>query len=171
MSELSEARTPPANLRAEQALLGALLANNAAYDRVAEFLRPEHFADGVHGVIYQAIARRIEARQIADAVTLKADLENTGQLDAVGGVAYLGRLLGAMVGIINAGDYGRTIRDAWVRRELIAAGTDLVNLAYAPGERSVQEILDDLHTPRAPPDPRRAPDRRRQKSSGCWSGA
>ncbi len=142
MADLFPLRQPPANLQAEQALLGALLANNAAYDRVAEFLRPEHFADGVHGVIYEAIAHRIEARQVADAITLKGDLENTGQLDEVGGTAYLGQLLVAMVGIINAADYGHAIRDAWVRRELIAAGTDLVNLAYAPGDHSVQEILD-----------------------------
>jgi replicative DNA helicase len=52
-------RLPPANLQAEQALLGALLANNRAYERVSEFLMAEHFADAVHGRIYQAIARRI----------------------------------------------------------------------------------------------------------------
>ncbi|MBW4037003.1 MAG: replicative DNA helicase, partial [Proteobacteria bacterium] len=52
-------RQPPANLEAEQALLGALLANNKAYERVSEFLAPEHFADAVHGRIFEAIARRI----------------------------------------------------------------------------------------------------------------
>ena len=54
-------RLPPANARAEQALLGALLANNKALDRVAGFLRTEHFVDPIHGRIYQAIVRRIEA--------------------------------------------------------------------------------------------------------------
>ena len=54
-------RAPPSNERAEMALLGALLANNKAYERVAEFLAPEHFADPVHGRIYQAIVRRVEA--------------------------------------------------------------------------------------------------------------
>jgi replicative DNA helicase len=48
---------PPANVQAEQALLGALLANNRAYERVSEFLAPEHFAHPIHGRIYQAIAR------------------------------------------------------------------------------------------------------------------
>src|SRR5512138_4004148 len=96
-------RLPPSNLSAEQALLGALLANNKAYERVAEFLAPEHFADPIHGRIYQSIARRIEAGQLADAITLKAEFEHSGVLEEVGGTAYLAQLLTAMVGIINAG--------------------------------------------------------------------
>ncbi len=61
-------RLPPQNMQAEQALLGALLANNKAYERVAEFLAPEHFADPIHGRIFRAIARRIDQGQLADAV-------------------------------------------------------------------------------------------------------
>src|SRR5271165_1717535 len=109
-------RLPPSNLQAEQALLGALLANNKAYERVSEFLIPEHFVDPVHGRIFQSIARRIEAGQLADAITLKAEFEHSGVLAEVGGTAYLAQLLTAMVGIINAGDYGRLIHDAWLRR-------------------------------------------------------
>jgi replicative DNA helicase len=123
-------RLPPSNLQAEQALLGALLANNKAYERVSEFLAPEHFADPIHGRIYQAIARRCEAGQIADPVMLRAEFEHTGVLEEVGGTAYLAQLLGAMVGIINAGDYGRAIHDAWIRRQLIDIGEVTVNRAF-----------------------------------------
>ncbi len=123
-------RLPPSNLQAEQALLGALLANNRAYERVAEFLQPDHFADAIHGRIYSAIMRRIEAGQLADAVTLKAEFEHAGILDEVGGTAYLATLLTAMVGIINAGEYGRTIHDAWLRRQLIEIGEVVVNNAF-----------------------------------------
>ncbi len=123
-------RLPPANLQAEQALLGALLANNRAYERVAEFLAAEHFADPIHGRIFQAIARRIEAGQIADAITLKGEFEHSGLLEEVGGVGYLAQLLAAMVGIINAGDYGRTVHDAWIRRQLIEVGEVMVNRAF-----------------------------------------
>jgi replicative DNA helicase len=126
-------RLPPSNLAAEQALLGALLANNRAYERVSDFLVAEHFADRVHGRIYEAISRRIEAGQLADAVTLKAELEHSGLLDEVGGTAYLAQLLAAMVGIINAGDYGRTIYDAWVRRQLVDIGETMVNSAFGAG--------------------------------------
>ena len=123
-------RLPPSNLQAEQALLGALLANNRAYERVSEFLAPEHFADPVHGRIYQAIARRVEAGQLADAVMLKAEFDHAGVLDEVGGTAYLAQLLSAMVGIINAGDYGRAVHDAWLRRQLIDIGETVVNNAF-----------------------------------------
>jgi len=123
-------RMPPSNVQAEQALLGALLANNKAYERVSEFLAPEHFADPVHARIYQAIARRCEAGQIADPVTLRAEFEHSGVLDDVGGTVYLAKLLSAMVGIINAGDYGRVIRDAWLRRQLIDVGETVVNRAF-----------------------------------------
>jgi len=123
-------RLPPTNLQAEQALLGALLANNKAYERVSDFLLPEHFADPVHGRIFQSVARRIDQGQLADAITLKAEFEHSGLLEEVGGTAYLAQLLTAMVGIINAGEYGRAIHDAWLRRELIDVGETLVNNAF-----------------------------------------
>src|SRR5881227_711646 len=123
-------RQPPSNDRAEMALLGALLANNKAYERVSEFLSPDHFVDPIHGRIYQAIARRVEAGQLADAVTLKAEFEHSGVLEEVGGTAYLAQLLSAMVGIINAGEYGRAIHDAWLRRQLIDIGEVVVNNAF-----------------------------------------
>ncbi len=123
-------RLPPSNIQAEQALLGALLANNKAYERVSEFLAPEHFADPIHGKIFAAIARRCEAGQIADPVMLRAEFEHSGVLDEVGGTAYLAQLLAAMVGIINAGDYGRAIHDAWIRRQLIDLGEVMVNRAF-----------------------------------------
>ena len=139
-------REPPCNLRAEQALLGALLANSAkAYDRVGEFLQPHHFAAPLHGEIYAAICRFAQAGHIADPVTLRAEFENHPDMLARGGVRYLAELLGAMVGVVNAGDYGQAIHDAWLRRELIDACTEAVNQAYNP-ERGVlgQDIMEEL---------------------------
>jgi replicative DNA helicase len=123
-------RLPPANQEAEQALLGALLANNKAYERVGEFLAAEHFSDPLHGRIFASIQRRIELGQLADAVTLRAEFEHSGVLDEVGGAAYLGQLLTAMVGVINAGEYGRVIHDAWLRRQLVDLGEVIVNRAF-----------------------------------------
>jgi replicative DNA helicase len=127
---LSALRVPPHNLQAEQALLGAIMANNRAYEQVSEFLRPEHFANGVHQRIFEVMQRRIDAGQAADAITLRGELEGTGILEPEGGVAYLARLLTAMVAIINAGDYGLAIADAWIRRQLIHLGETMVNRAY-----------------------------------------
>jgi replicative DNA helicase len=123
-------RLPPANLEAEQALLGALLANNKAYERVGEFLEAEHFADAIHGRIYTAIRRRIENGHLADAITLRHEFEHSGELAEVGGPAYLAQLLSAMVGIVNAGEYGRLIHDCWIRRQLIDLGETVVNNAF-----------------------------------------
>jgi replicative DNA helicase len=123
-------RLPPSNIQAERALLGALLANNKAYDRVAGFLKADHFADPVHGRIYEAISSRLAAGGLADPVTLNAEFVNEGVLNEVGGTAYLSSLLTAMVGIINTGDYGRAILDTWMRRELIDAGQWIVDEAF-----------------------------------------
>ena len=123
-------RLPPSNVRAEQALLGAILANNRAYERVSDILSPEHFSDPVNGRLFQAIARKIEAGQLADPVTLKPELEHTGALTDAGGLPYLSRLLTAMVGIINVSDYGKAIHDNWIRRQLIDLGERIVNDAF-----------------------------------------
>src|SRR3954453_20518120 len=100
---------PPANTEAEQALLGAMLINNAAYHRVAEFLLPEHFGNAVHGRIYAAIGKLIERGLIADPVTLKNLFDQDGALAEIGGAQYLAQLVNAAVTIINAEHYGRTI--------------------------------------------------------------
>src|SRR6185503_7441001 len=123
-------RVPPHNFEAEMALLGAILTNNRACEKVAEFLAPEHFADKRHGRIYEAIRKLADAGQVADAVTLKGYFESDGVLDEIGGPAYLARLAASVVSVINAEDYGRTVHDRALRRDLIAIGEDVVNRAY-----------------------------------------
>ena len=123
-------RDPPINIEAEQALLGAILANNAAYERVAEFLLPEHFADPVHGRIFDACGKLLEQSRLANAVTLKNLFEQSDELADVGGAQYLAQLQGSYVSIINARDYAHTIHDLSMRRQLIAVGDDMVNDAF-----------------------------------------
>lgn len=123
-------RSPPVNYEAEQALLGAILANNRAYERVSDFVHADHFADPVHGRIYDACGRIIERGQIANAVTLKNLFEGDEGLTEVGGAQYLAKLQSSYVTIINALDYGKTIHDLFLRRELIDLGSDVVNDAF-----------------------------------------
>src|SRR5882672_12794825 len=95
-------REPPHNFEAEQALLGAILVNNAAYQRVAEFLRPEHFADPLHGKVFDSLSRLIERGQVVSAITLKTYVEQDEDMKAVGGGAtYLARLAAASVHVID----------------------------------------------------------------------
>ena len=128
--DLERAPQPPSNTEAEQALLGAILVNNAAYSRVAEFLAPEHFGNAVHGRIFDALGKLIERGQIANPVTLKNLFDQDGALAEIGGAQYLGRLAEAAVTIINAEHYGRTIHDLHLRRELITIGQDVVTEAF-----------------------------------------
>lgn len=123
-------RLPPHNDGAEIALLAAILQNNRAYEQIAAFLRPEHFANRVHGRIFQAIGRFVDRGQVADALTLKFYFEHEPDLAEVGGADYLQRLAGSLATIINAEDYGRTIHELYLRRQLITVGEDVVNDAY-----------------------------------------
>ncbi|WP_142848700.1 replicative DNA helicase [Telmatospirillum sp. J64-1] len=123
-------RTPPHNYEAEQALLGAILVNNRTYEKVSEFLRPEHFADPAHARIFDACGKLINRGQIANPVTLKTILEQDQALAEIGGTHYLAQLAGSVVTIINAEDYGRLIFDLHLRRELIDLGEELVNDAF-----------------------------------------
>lgn len=136
-------RLLPRNEQAEQALLGAILANNRAYDSVVEFLRPEHFADPVHSAIYRVAVHVIEGGGVADPLTLRRHFENNGRLDEVGGMSYLALLLSAMVGIMNAGEYGRAIYEAWQRREVIASISEAIEQAF-DGSVPLTEILRTL---------------------------
>ena len=150
-TDLALIRTPPFNTDAEQALLGAILINNGAYARVAEFLLPEHFGNAVHGRIYAAIGKLVERGQIANPVTLKNLFDQDGALADIGGAQYLARLAGAAVTVINAEDYARHIHDLYLRRQLIVIGEDVVNDAFrqdlddrAPGqiERAEKKLFD-----------------------------
>ena len=122
-------RSPPSNLLAEQALLGAILSNNKAMDRAA-FLRPEDFADPVHGRIFQIVRSQIEGGHLVDSVTLTEHLRHSGVLDDIGGTAYVAQLTISTVGIINAAEYAGVVRDTAARRLLIEVGEQLVNGAF-----------------------------------------
>jgi replicative DNA helicase len=136
-------RTPPHNLEAEQALLGAILINNDAFDRVSDFLRSEHFVEEIHRRIFEIAGSLIRAGKLATPVTLKTFL---GDHD-LGGVTvpqYLARLASEATTIINAYDYGRGVYDLAMRRELISIGEDVVNVAYdAPVDSSPREQIEE----------------------------
>ena len=123
-------RTMPHNIEAEKALLGALLINNHAFEKVSEFLLPEHFALTQHGRIFEACTKLVERGQIADVITLKRYFEQDENLADVGGPAYLADLAASAVTVINAGEYGRIIYDLHLKRELIRLGEDMLTRAY-----------------------------------------
>ena len=134
-------RMPPQNLEAEQALLGAILSNNDAADRVTQFLGPEHFSEAVHARIYEAATTLIRLGKLATPVTLKTHFENDQSLKEIGGPVYLARLAASATTIINADEYGRMIFELAQRRKLISLGTDVVNEAFEPDIESTAKDL------------------------------
>jgi replicative DNA helicase len=123
-------REPPHNIEAEQGLLGAILVNNGAFYCVSDFLEPRHFFEPIHQRIFELAGELVRANKLATPVTLKTFLP--GDLDVAGLTLnqYLARLAAEATTIINAEDYGRTVYDLSIRRDLIAIGEDMVNLAY-----------------------------------------
>jgi replicative DNA helicase len=116
---VDDGATAAVNIEAEQALLGAILVNNRAFDKVAEILRPEHFAERVHGRIYEAMCTLMERGEIANPITLKKVFDQDGALTEIGGAVYLAKLATSVVTVVNAEDYARTIADMWKRRQAL----------------------------------------------------
>lgn len=138
-----EYRALPHNIEAEQALLGAVLVNNEACDRVSGFLDPDHFYEPLHARLYEAASTLIRAGKLASPVTLKTFFESDGALSEIGGTAYLARLAAAATTIINAEEYGRTIFELAQRRTLISIGEDIVNEAFdATVETTPRELIE-----------------------------
>jgi replicative DNA helicase len=127
---------PPYNVDAEQGLLGALLTDNRIYVHVSGWLFAEHFGNGVHSRIYEAIGKLIDAGTPANAITLKGVFDQDKAIAAVGGAHYLAQLAASVVTLLNAADYARIIVDLYRRRVLITAGEDII-------ERARRQTLDD----------------------------
>ncbi|WP_082025618.1 replicative DNA helicase [Methyloceanibacter caenitepidi] len=129
-SEAPDYREAPHNLEAEQDLLGAILVNNEALDRVSSFLKPDHFFDPLHGRIFESAAKLIMGGKRATPITLKTFFQADPPVGDLTVPQYLGRLAANATTIINAEDYGRTVYDLAVRRNLIEIGESMVNTAY-----------------------------------------
>ena len=123
-------RELPQNIEAEQALLGAILINNDAYYRVVDFLKANHFFEPLHGHIFEVMGELIRSNRVANPITLKAFLPTTIEIVGFSVAQYLARLAAEATTVINAPDYGRTIYDLAVRRELIKVAEDMLSSAF-----------------------------------------
>ena len=134
-------REVPVNTGAEQALLGAILSNNLAYEKVEEFLEPEYFSSKINRIIFKSIKKLINNDQIADLNTVKVQLDGNEEFGENGGLSYLLKLCENTVSIINSKQYGELIYDLYLRRRLIDLGTDLINNSYDTEEESNSRSL------------------------------
>ncbi|MEM9668449.1 MAG: replicative DNA helicase [Pseudomonadota bacterium] len=134
--------TPPHNLPAEAAVLGSILFDNNAFQRIADLLRPSDFYAPAHREVFETAQIMIQQGRVADGVTLREHFEKTEQLTAIGGATYLAELLDSAAFGPEILDYARMIRDLAVRRELIDVGSTMQAKALTPepGEDGGKQI-------------------------------
>ena len=138
-------REAPMNIGAEQALLGAIISNNLALEKVENFLEPEHFSSKINGLIFKTLKKLILNDQIADLNTLKVFLENDDDFINNGGISYLLKISENSISIINSKQYGELIYDLFIRRKLINLGTNLINESYENfEEQDSNEIIENI---------------------------
>jgi len=141
--EPSALRVPPHSIQAEQSLLGGLMLDNETWDNVADKVTASDFYRREHRLIFEAIRHLVDEDQPFDVVTLAEALERGGQLADTGGLPYLGSLAKDTPSAANAVAYAKIVRFNSVLRQLIHAGTRIADLAYSPGDRKANEILDE----------------------------
>ena len=138
-------KSVPHNIEAEQALLGAILLNNNSIEQVSDFLRSEHFYFPAHGKIFFAMQVLIDKNQIADPITLKDFFNKEEELKSVGGAEYFVDLANSVVSLLNTGDYGKIIYDAFIKRQLISISQETTEECRAVDiENSAIEIVEDV---------------------------
>src|SRR5215213_249704 len=121
--------TAPANIEAEQALLGALLYDNAAFERLGDHLQGRHFFEPFHQRLYASIENQIRKGQLAEPILLAEQFARDPAFEELGGVRYLALLVDRAPPAANAPEYGRAIYDLALRRDLIRIGGEISAVA------------------------------------------
>lgn len=140
---LESLKLPPHSVEAEQSVLGGLLLENEAIDRIADLLGPADFYRHDHRLIFEHIARLIERNKPADIVTVAESLENSAELSGVGGIAYLGALAQNTPTAANIRRYAEIVHERAVMRKLVEVGSGIAESAYNPQGRDAQQLLDE----------------------------
>lgn len=130
MTTMGAMREMPHNFEAEQSLLGAILYDNAAFSTASEIVQAQHFADPLHGRLFEYLGRMLDRGQLVSAFTLKTYAESDEGLKAVGGATYLARLLASTAHAHDAAGAARMVRDCATRRRLISAMNEALPVAY-----------------------------------------
>jgi replicative DNA helicase len=139
-------KVPPHSVEAEQSLLGALLLDNQAFDRVADLVTGEDFYRDDHRRIWRHIARLMEAGKPADVVTVSESVDASEDKDKTGGPAYLGALAQNTPSALNIRRYAELVRERAVQRRLAQVATEIAETALSPGGKEVGQLLDEAES-------------------------
>jgi replicative DNA helicase len=144
--QLESLRIPPHSIEAEQSVLGGLLLDNAAYDRIADTVGPEDFYRYDHRIIFQHIIKLISVGKPADVITVFEALNISGKAEEVGGLTYLNALAQNTPSAANIRRYAEIVRDRGVLRKLITVSDEISTQAFNPQGKEVKQMLDEAES-------------------------
>jgi replicative DNA helicase len=145
-AQLLALKVPPHSVEAEQSLLGGLLLDNQAFDRIADLVSAQDFYRDDHRRIYRHIVKLIEAARPADVVTVSESIEASEDKDKTGGPAYLGALAQNTPSALNIRRYAELVRERAVQRRLAQIATDIAESALSPGGKEIGQLLDEAES-------------------------
>ena len=141
--QISALKVPPHSIEAEQSILGGLLIDNKAIDRIAGQISASDFYRNDHRIIFTHISKLIDNNDPADIVTVAESLEQNAELTKVGGVAYLGLVADNTPTASNISGYAKIVRERSIMRNLVEVGSDIVESAFSPQGKDAQQLLDE----------------------------
>lgn len=136
-------KVPPNSIEAEQSVLGGVMLDNTAWDKIADIIVESDFYRKDHRIIFSGIAALAEDSRPCDVVTVSEYLDNRGELEGAGGLEYLATLANETPGAANARAYAKILRERSMLRALIAAGNEISGSAYSTDGRSASELVDE----------------------------
>jgi replicative DNA helicase len=139
-------RVPPHSIEAEASVLGGLLLDNRAWDRIGDLVRADDFYRADHRLIFDCISRLIDAAKPADVVTVFESLQNLGRADEVGGLAYLNTLAHETPSAANIRRYAEIVRDRAILRNLVSVSDEIATKALNPAGKETRQILDEAES-------------------------
>ena len=142
-AQLEQIKLPPHSVEAEQSVLGGLLLEKNALDKIVDLITDDDFYRHEHRLIYRQIVRLNELAKPVDVITVAEALEIAGELDKVGGLPYLGNLAQNVPSAANIRRYGEIVRERSIMRKLVEVGTDIASSAYNPSGRDAAQLLDE----------------------------
>ena len=140
---VDQLKLPPHSIEAEQSVLGGLLLDNDAADRIGDVVSSEDFYSEAHRLLYRHITQLIAEGKPADVVTLSEALASVQKLDYVGGLAYLGALVQNVPTAANIRHYASIVRERSILRQLAATAAEIAESAYRPLGRDAKSVLDE----------------------------
>ncbi len=144
--QLDSLRVPPHSIESEQSVLGGLLLDNAAWDRIADFVSEDDFYRYDHRIIFQHIVKLINGSRPADVITVFEALSTSGKAEEVGGLSYLNALAQNTPSAANIRRYAEIVRDRGVLRKLITVADEISGAAFHPQGKEVKQMLDEAES-------------------------